>query len=272
MPDSSPIKVLVTGAYGLIGNLVYSRLLSQPEMYDVYGMSRTLKQSQRTEGIEVCPVEESRLRVGDLTDFDSVRRAVEGMDVVVHMAADPAGMNWESVLNNNMVGSYHIFEASRLAGVKRVLYASSNQVVFGYGQEEPFKSLFHGEFEAVDPQALTPIDHLQPTRPLNLYACGKVFGEALAHMYAYKMGMSCLVLRIGWVLGDDRPPTKWGRAVWCSQRDVVQLVEKAIQAPPELKYDVFFGHSDNLYNMVDLSHAKQVLGYSPQDRVEDTLS
>jgi nucleoside-diphosphate-sugar epimerase len=118
---------------------------------------------------------------------------------------------------------------------------------------------------------MTPIDHLQPTRPMNYYSCGKVFGEALAHMYAYKMGMSCLVLRIGWVVAEDNPRGNWGRMVWCSQRDVVQLVEKAILAPADLRFDVFYGHSNNLYNLVDLEHTRKVLGYEPQDCAEDYL-
>ncbi len=102
---------------------------------------------------------------------------------------------------------------------------------------------------------------------MNLYACSKIFGEALAHMYAFAHGMSCLCLRIGWVMPEDKVPR---RALFCSRRDIVQLVERCIEAPATLRYDVFFGHSDNVDNLVDISHAREVLGYEPQDGREET--
>lgn len=117
-----------------------------------------------------------------------------------------------------------------------------------------------------------PITHTQPTRPLNFYACSKVFGEALAHMYAQAHGMSCICLRIGWVTSDDQLAHPGARMLWCSQRDIVQLVERCINAPQSLRFDVFFGQSDNLYNLVDIQHARDVLGYTPQDRAEEHMA
>jgi len=270
---SSPLKVLITGAYGLIGNLVYAHLAAQPATYDAYGMVRRAQPSARTTAAHSYQIPAEKLRLADLTNFSAVRRAVEGMDVVVHMAADPDGRaGWESVLNNNIVGSYHLFEASRLAGVKRVIYASTNQVVFGYRADEPYGSLFAGRYDYAALDLYRPIDHTQPTRPLNHYACSKVFGEALAHTYAYTHGLSCICLRIGWVTDDDRLPRPNARILWCSQRDIVQLVERCIGAPSSLRFDVFFGQSDNRYNLVDIEHAKNVLGYAPQDRAEERLA
>jgi NAD+ dependent glucose-6-phosphate dehydrogenase len=271
--QSGRINVLVTGAYGLIGNLVYARLAAQPESYDAYGMVRHMQPSARTMASHLSEIPAEKLRLADLTDFSAVQRAVAGMDVIVHMAADPDGSSgWESILNNNIVGAYHIFESSRLAGVKRLIYASTNQVVFGFRADEPYKSLFAGRYDDVSAEAIQPIDHTQPTRPLNYYACSKVFGEALAHMYAYTHGLSCICLRIGWVTSDDQLPRLNGRILWCSQRDIVQLVERCIDAPSSLRFDVFFGQSDNRYNLVDIQHARDVLGYAPQDHAEDRLA
>jgi len=271
--QSGRLKVLITGAYGLIGNLVYARLAAQPAAYDTYGMVRRVQPSARTSAIHHYQIPAEKLRLADLSDFSAVQRAVEGMDVVVHMAADPDGRaGWGSILNNNIVGGYHLFEASRLAGVKRVIYASTNQVIFGYRADEPYHSLFAGRYDDPALDTLHPIDHTQPTRPLNHYACSKVFGEALAHMYAYAHGMSCICLRIGWVTGDDQLPRPNARILWCSQRDIVQLVERCIDAPSSLRFDVFFGQSDNRYNLVDIEHAKRVLGYDPQDHAEERLA
>ena len=272
MQAELPRKILVTGAYGLIGNLVYARLASQPERYEAYGSARRVQASDRTQGIDFCPIPAEKLRLADMADFEAVRQAVEGMDTIVHMAADPSGtQGFETILNSNVIGGYHLFEAARLAGVKRVIYASTNQVVFGYGAEEPIRSRIRAQFDNPLAQAAAPIQHTQPTRPMNLYACSKVWGEGLAHMYAFQHGLSCIVLRIGWVVGEDKPRGPWARTVWCSQRDIVQLVERCVEAPPSLRFDIFFGHSDNQFNLVDIQHARDVLGYAPQDRAEEKL-
>jgi len=269
------MNVLVTGAYGLIGNLVYAHLAEQPDRYDAYGMVRRLQPSARAEAMDFRfhDIPADRARLADLTDFGAVQRAVEGIDVVVHMAADPSGNSgWDSVLNNNIVGAYHLFEASRLAGVKRVVYASTNMVVFGYLAGEPYKSSLARGLDHVAPEEFPPVLHSQPTRPTTYYACSKVFGEALAHMYAQVHGLSCICLRIGWVTSDDLLPSPRARILWCSHRDIVQLVERCIQAPDSLRFDVFFGQSANRYNLVDIQHARDVLGYAPQDSAEDRLA
>lgn len=159
-----------------------------------------------------------------------------------------------------------------MGGVKRVIYASTNQVVFGYSSEEPYASLFEGRFSEVDWDSFHPISYTQPTRPLNLYSCSKVFGESLAYMYAARFNLSCICLRIGWVLRDDHLPDERAQILWCSQRDIVHLIESCIRAPDNVRFDIFFGHSNNRYNLVDMQHAREVLGYEPQDRAEDRWS
>lgn len=260
-------RVLVTGAYGLIGNSVYAHLANQPERYEPFGMVRRARPSTRIEGGDFLPIPPEHLAVVDLGDLDGLCRAAAGIDVIVHMAADPDGRaGWQSVLASNIIGAHNLFEAARAAGVKRVIYASTNQVVFGYRAEEPYRALLEGGGPA-DRRA-APIRHDQPTRPLNDYACSKVYGEALAHMYAQVHGMSCIALRIGWVTADDSVPN---RALWCSRRDIVQLVERCIEAPLTLRFDVFFGHSNNQHNLVDIAHAREVVGYSPLDSAEEHL-
>jgi nucleoside-diphosphate-sugar epimerase len=267
----NPQPVLVTGAYGLIGNLLYAHLAAQPERYDVFALDRSPTASIRTQPIRVTEIPAARLRLADLADYDALARAVSGIDTIIHLAADPAGDSWESVLANNLIGARNLFEAARQAGVKRVVFASTIQVVFGYGAEPPYQSLLAGRLDEVDPDRLRRIDHTQPTRPLNDYSCSKIFGEALAHVYAYSHGLSCLCVRVGWVVGENRPPNARGQAIWCSHRDIVQLLERCLNAPADLRFDVFFGVSDNRYNLVDLEHARQVLGYAPQDHAQDQL-
>jgi len=270
---TSKKQVLITGAYGLIGNLVYARLAAQPDRYDVFALVKSVAPSARTAAMRITEIPDECLRLADVSDFDAVARAVAGMHTIIHLAAEPdSRAGWESVLANNIIGAHNVFEAARLAGVQRVIFASTNQVMFGYRAEDAYQALLSGRLDEVDLDTLPRLDHLQPTRPLSDYGCSKVFGEALAHMYAYTHGLSCLCLRIGWVVADDRVPSARGQALWCSQRDIVQLVERCLNAPASLRFDVFFGQSDNQYNFVDIEHARQVLGYAPQDRAEDQLA
>jgi nucleoside-diphosphate-sugar epimerase len=269
--DVPPIKVLVTGAYGLIGAIVYNRLQAAPDLYQVYGLARRRRPSARVARTYVHEIPESKLFLVDVSDFQGVRRAVEGSQVVVHLAADANGRSgWESILPSNVEGTYHVFEACRQAGVERVLYASSVQVVFGYRQEETYRPIWEGRYEDVPPE-IPLITHTSPTRPMNLYGCSKVWGEALAYEYAVTHGLSCIALRIGWVVDEDEPPRGTAWTTWCSQRDIAQLIEKCIRASKDLRYDCFYGVSENRYRWVDLEHARTVVGYLPQDSAQQVL-
>lgn len=262
-------KILITGVYGLIGNVIYRDLIRTPEAYDVYGLARRCASSERIPEDQTALLPEDHFHLTNLTDFDGVQRAVSGMDVVVHMAADPSGnRGFESILQSNLIGAYHIFEACRLEGVKRVIYASSIQVSFGYWDTEPYKTLSEARFDDVE-EPIPQVTVDMPTRPLNLYASSKVWGEALAHTYAYRHGLSCLCLRIGWVVSEDRPPIPRAIPEWCSQRDIAQLVHRCVDAPDTLRFDVFYSLSHNRYGWVDIEHARQVLGFTPLDSAED---
>lgn len=135
--------------------------------------------------------------VADMADFDAIRPAFEGQDVVVHLGGDPSGgAPWESVLPNNIVGTYNVMEASREAGVARVVFASTNHVVGFYPEkEEPYKAVFEGRFG--DARQRLPLLSTELVRPDCLYGVGKAFGEALGSLYHDKYGMSCVCLRIG---------------------------------------------------------------------------
>ena len=80
--------------------------------------------------------------------------------------------------------------------------------------------------------------------------------------------MSVLCLRIGAVTAEDRPVQTRQVAVWCSQRDIGGMIEKCVEAPPELRFDIFYVTSNNRWGYRDLEHAREVLGFEPQDSAE----
>ena len=121
-------KILITGISGLVGSAIYLHMSQWPERYELFGLGRRRDVSERVMDGRRIDLNDDRYFVADIADMESVQRAVEGMDVVVHMAADPAGRGWESLRDNNLIGAYNIFEASLNAGVSRVVAASTIQV------------------------------------------------------------------------------------------------------------------------------------------------
>ena len=243
-------KILVTGISGLVGSAVYLHLSRSPERYELYGLDRSRDLSERVFDDRLIDLPDSRYFTCDITDMEAVRRAVEGMDVVVHMAADPSGRSWESLRDNNLIGTYHIFEASREAGVSRIVAASTIQVSTGDCEHEPYRSIVEGREEDV-PAEVPFVSVDTPGQPRNIYAASKVWSESLARVYGHSHGVSSLCIRIGWVTGEDSPRS--GRAdLWCSQRDIAELVRCCIEADPTLRFGIYYGMSDNDRRWVDL--------------------
>jgi len=245
-------RVLITGMSGLIGGAVRARLQGR---YDLRALNRS-----RVEGV---PCHQA-----DIADLEAIKPAFLDVDVVVHLAANAHGSApWKDVLEHNVVGTYNVFEAARLAGVKRVISASSGATVSNCERDFPYSALVAGRYEEVtDWPVLT---HESPVRPAGLYGASKVWGEALARHYADAHGMSMICLRIGAVNAEDRPMAPRQFSVWCSRRDIAQMIERCIAAPDSLRFDVFFVVSDNKWSYRDLGHARAVVGYEPEDRAED---
>jgi nucleoside-diphosphate-sugar epimerase len=171
------------------------------------------------------------------------------------------------MLRDNVVGTYNVFEAARRAGVKRVIYASSGATVSGIERDEPYAALTAGHYDEVAEWPM--LTHESPMRPNGLYGCSKIWGEALARHFADTTSVSMICLRIGHVSAEDRPVKAREFSVWCSRRDIAQMVERCLAAPDRLRFDVFFVTSDNKWGYRDIEHARAVVGFIPEDRAED---
>ncbi len=265
---TTPTKTLVTGATGHIGSSTYLTLAEQPNRYDVFALDRTREFSQRLPQRNAhLAIPDDHFFESDLADYDAVRTAVEGMDVVVHLGADPGDDgSWESLRDNNVIGTYNIFEACHAAGVSRVVAASSIMVSQGHREQEPYRSIVEKRWDDI-PAEYPLITPYFPAEPRGIYGATKVWTESLARVYAAK-GMSCICIRIGQVERDrPRPPS--GHDIFVSQRDIVQIMECSICADESVRFGIFYGMSRNDYRWVDIERAKQIIGYEPQDRAED---
>ena len=246
-------SVLVTGMSGLIGRALRSLLEGRVDL-------RALNRG----AVDGVPCHRA-----DIADLEAIAHAFEGVDTVVHLAADATSPNppWDSILRNNVTGAYNVYEAALRAKVKRVVFASSGATVSGIEKDKPYSDLVAGRYEGLTSWPM--LTHLSPVRPAALYGVSKVWGEALGRQYADTHGLSVICVRIGRVHAEDRPMSPRDFSVWCSQHDIVRLIERCVEAPEALRYDIFFGTSRNKWGYRDLEHARVVLGWEPMDVAED---
>lgn len=253
-------RVVVTGSDGLIGRMVLDAWRGD-DRFDVVGIAR--KPGSYTDIL------------ADITDLEALVQAFEGADAVVHLAATSAvSSTWDNVLPSNLIGAYNVFEAARRAGVARVVFSSSNHAIGTY-ETENAPALFELDDKRV-------WDHTAEIRPDSLYGVSKVYGEAMARYYVDHHGLKAYCLRIGGTRGiedpthptnlwqpehDNDPETlatrKRMRAVWLSERDCIQLIERCLVSDHD--WVLCYGISDNPRKFWDIEHAREALGYEPQD-------
>jgi len=184
----------------------------------------------------------------DVRDLAAIRNACDGVKAMIHLAAISDEDDFHTkLLPVNLEGTYNAFEAARQAGLKKVIYASTGQTILYY----PTGTLITPEM---------------PARPWTVYACTKLFGEALARLYSDRHGMSMIVIRLCWFqayASEQLRQIPDKHHEWCSPRDLTQLLVKCIRT--DIPFAVFFGISNNTGRTWDISNAKQLVGYEPQD-------
>ncbi len=227
--------VLITGASGGIGTRL-RRLLE--------GVYPRLRLSDVKTPADLAPGEE--FVPADLADLAAVERVVDGVDGIIHLGGHSVEGPWDTILGANIVGCYNLFEAARRKRVKRIVFASSNHAVGFYPRARRI---------GVD-------DHV---RPDSRYGVSKAFGEALGALYAFKHGIRVTCIRIGNF--GDAPIDRRRLSIWIRPEDLAQLVRIGLEHP-DIRYEVFFGASDNARGWWDHAEAFRY-GYRPQGRSED---
>jgi uronate dehydrogenase len=249
------MKIAVTGAAGVVGRPLCSNLAADHEVVAI--------------DLAGTPT------VADVRDLAALERAFEGCEAVVHLAAIcDVEATWEQVRDVNIDGTYNAFEAARRAGVKRVIFASSNHAV-GMHEAEGGRALYR-------PGAGTVVRGLeQPYRADSLYGAGKAFGEVLGRYYSDRFGLQVACVRIGSILAGDRPDDPSLRApaflphlrdddaaaryaaTWMSQRDFTRLVRAILEH--DVPFAVVYGVSANATRFWDLEPGRAYYGFWPAD-------
>ena len=291
LESAFPRRVVVTGATGKLGRAVAGHLRDLG--VDVLAVDRAGGRDPRD-------VEGEFLLV-DLTDYGQVVEAFTGgadehagrVDAVVHLAAVPApGLQPNATtFANNSAATYNVFAAARAAGIKRVVWASS-ETVLGL------------PFDVPPPYA--PVDEEYPPRPESTYSLNKALEEEMArHFCRWDPELVMVGLRFSNVMdvqdyaqfsSFDADPQlrRWNLWGYIDARDGAQAVERAL-AHDRSGADVFIiANADTVMSrssaslmaevypgvevrkelgehetLLSIDKARRVLGYEPQHSWRD---
>jgi uronate dehydrogenase len=253
---STPQRILVTGSAGRVGRAAVAGLTARG--HTVIGFD-----IRHTPGL---PPEQSI--VAGLGDVEALRNAASGVSAIIHLAATPDdarfprgtppddGDNFISELvPNNIIGPYQVMETARILKIPRVILASTGQVVDGHERDGNI-----------------PVTTASQPRPRYLYACTKVFLEALGQVYSKQHGIAVIAVRLGWcprdagqvaeIRGDKR-----GQDVYLSPGDAGRFFAATVEAEKLPPFTVLYATS--LFTHIwryDLSASKDLLGWEPKDR------
>ena len=216
------MHVVVTGGSGKLGRAVIDELVTHD--YDV-------------SNVDIAPPREQRspfTRI-DMTDFGQVVEAFsridsryDRVDAVVHLAAIPGPGNAGNAATfaSNVVGTYNVFAAARAAGIRNVVWASS-ETVLGLPFDEPPPYL--------------PVDEDVPWRPETTYSLGKVLDEEMARQFCrWDPDLKMIGLRFSNVMepadyaqfpawNDDPAIRKWNLWSYIDARDGAQAARRALE-------------------------------------------
>ena len=246
-------RVLITGASGLIGGILREALA------DDYDLS----------GVDIRPVHSFDSLVADMTDLEAIQPAFDGVDTVIDLAAIPqANTPWKDVHANNIPSTYNALEASRRAGVRRVIFASSNHATGMYEGDHPYSAIVAGRYDGLDPSGIPYITTGMPVRPDGPYGIAKAFGEAAGRHYSDRYGLSVLCLRIGTLNREGRPLDIRHFATLLTHGDLAHLVDRCIDASDGLRFGIFYGVSSNTWRFWDIADSRERIGYRPKDDAE----
>jgi nucleoside-diphosphate-sugar epimerase len=267
-------KIVVTGASGKAGRAVVLALLEHG--HDVLSVD------------VVSPAESpAPSLLADLTDYGQTVECLAGWDAVVHLAAIPASgiRTEETTFRTNTLSTYNVFEAARLLGLRRVVWASS-ETIFGlpFDREQP---------------AYAPIDEEHPAYPESSYALSKVVSEELGRQLHRWTRTPYVALRFSNIMEphdyesfqsywDDPRLRRWNLWGYVDARDVAESCRLALEAEvgaehfivaaadtvmnrpsrelmaevyPSVAYRPTAGDFDTL---LSIQKARKLLGYEPR--------
>jgi len=227
-------RVLLTGAAGFVGRML---LKHWGDRFDL----------RLADVRDAEPSAHEFVRC-DCADFEAMKSACDGIETVVHLAADPSPRAefYDSLLSRNVIATYNAFQAAHEAGCKRIVFASSINAILGHDD-------------------ITPVPWEAPIYPINVYGATKCWGEALGRVYSRTHSLSCIMVRLGSPrFEQDGDWDKERPSMGISRRDTAQLFARCIEVG-DIDYAVVHGVSNHEHSWLDLEINRKILGYEPED-------
>lgn len=228
-------RILLTGAAGGLGQILRETLQAHANVVRASDISPMAPGAGDHEEVIEC----------NLADKSGVHSLAKDVDVIVHLGGISTERAFEEILDANIRGTFHIYEAARKHRIKRVVFASSNHVTGFHRQDQELDA--HSE-----------------RRPDGYYALSKSYGEDMATFYFERYGIETVSLRIGSSFAEPR--NRRMMSTWLSYRDLEQLMERALLAD-DVRHTVVYGVSANRSTWWNNRHASH-LGFIPQDSSE----
>ena len=244
------MKVGITGAEGHIGSTLRAGLGPEFEI-----SAFTLKPQS-------FPA-----TAADLSDESAIRGMFEGLDAIVHLAADPSPFgDWDSMRDNNISATYNVLEECRRAGVRKVVFASTNHTQHGVTMGDTPEILDESK------RVMLKLD--DPPNPTSLYGVSKVAGEQLGRYFSRHHGIQFVALRIGATdrtdtprTADHSPSASYVNAMFLSKRDLIEAFTLALNV--ETDYMLAYAISNNDSKIFDMHETHENLGFYPIDNSAD---
>ena len=259
-------RVCITGGAGAVGSAVIANLLRRGT-FDIIRSLDIVPTLESALTGQVWPTDVVKSTVGDVSNWEDVRAAVEGMEAVIHLSG--VGHEWEDNLSQNLVGTYNVFECSQLAGVRRIATASRAGVT-GQPNDGP-GSPYPDDFTKTTDIEYKPVGH---------YTVSKVFGEAMGYSYAQQFGIGVVACRIGNLSRERDHPTHphhlgwidagevFAQAILHPLKPIVHPGGRTTHGGREVRFYKVFAVSDSNWPMYDLDHGRTAIGYYPVQRSE----
>jgi uronate dehydrogenase len=225
--------VLITGGSGGIATRV------RPFLHELGWTVRLLD----TRPPEPAASTNEEVLLGSIHDPELLARAMDGVGLVVHLAAHASERPWDVILADNVDATRTVLHAAAEAGVRRFLFASSIHAV------------------GFTPTAELRDAPVMPPRPDTYYGASKAIGEALGVLYADRYGMSVVSARI--VNASMYLEHAGARIMWFSPADSARLMA-ATAALEQPGHHIVWGVSRGGEQWLPLD-AGRAMGYDPQD-------
>jgi UDP-glucose 4-epimerase len=235
MRGETKVQIAITGGSGRLGRHVVQALAShRPRVIDL-----------------TPPADPSvAFHPADLRDLGALTAALQRIEVVVHLGGIDRSMATDdaATMQVNALGTWNLFEASRLAGIRRVVHCSSSSVT-GIDPSNPTM-----------PPHYLPLDEAHEARPTDAYGLSKLCGERIAEAYA-RRGLQVLVLRPCFVAFPDLMDFMAGRVgpveraepmpylrAYVGPEDCAQAFAAAATLPDYTGYETFFLAADDAFS------------------------